>query len=136
MTSDVFVDTNVFIKIFNAEESYESTVRSLVRLAEAGWNFRISCITHFEILWGFELYGGDVEKYRDVLSEFEIEVVPLVKDDVELASKYCRSKSKIRDYLIGATVLNRNGYLLTYNVDDFRWIGRAFTPERFIESVK
>ena len=131
--SKVFIDSNVFIKIFNEEEGYEETIRSLVKIKEAGWNFCISCIVHFEILWGFELYGGDVEKYWNVIKELEIEVVPLTKEDVELASKLCRSKSKIRDHFIGATVVNRKGYLLTYNVNDFKWTKRAYTPENFVK---
>ena len=133
--SEVFIDSNVFIKIFNEEEGYEETIRSLVKIKEAGWNFSISCIVHFEILWGFELYSGDVEKYWNIVREFEIEVVPLTKEDVELASKLCRSKSKIRDYFIGATVVNRRGYLLTYNVDDFKWAKRAHTPEDFVSAL-
>ena len=130
---DVFIDTNVFIKIFNKEESYEDTIECLVRIKEGGWNFKISCIVHFEILWGFELYGGKVEKYWNVIREFEIDIVPLTKNDVELASKLCRSKSRIRDYFIGATAVNKNCPLLTYNVDDFKWTERAYTPEDFVK---
>ena len=130
--SDVFIDSNVFIKIFNAEDNFEDTIQSLVRIKEKNWNFKISCIVHFEILWGFNLYGGDVKKYLAILDEFEIEIVPLTKEDVELASKLCKSKSKIRDYFIGATVINRNGYLLTYNVSDFKWTKKAYIPEDFV----
>lgn len=131
--SDIFIDTNVFIKIFNKEENYEKTIECLVKIKESGWNFKISCIVHFEILWGFELYGGNVEKYWNIIREFEIDIVPLTKNDVELASKLCRSKSRIRDYFIGATVMNRNSFLLTYNVNDFKWTKRAYTPEDFIK---
>ena len=131
--SDIFIDTNVFIKIFNKEENYEKTIECLVKIKESGWNFKISCIVHFEILWGFEIYGGNVEKYWNIIREFEIDIVPLTKNDVELASKLCRSKSRIRDYFIGATVMNRNSFLLTYNVNDFKWTKRAYTPEDFIK---
>ena len=131
--SDIFVDTNVFIKIFNKEENFEKTIECLVEIKEHGWDFKISCIVHFEILWGFELYGGDVEKYWNVIKEFEIDIVPLTKEDVELASRLCRSKSRIRDYFIGATVVNRDGYLLTYNVNDFKWLKKAYTPEDFVK---
>ena len=132
--SDVFVDTNVIIKNFNKEKNFEKTIECLVEIKERGWDFKISCIVHFEILWGFELYGGDVEKYWNVIREFKVDIVPLTKDDVELASKLCKSKSRIRDYFIGATVVNRNGYLLTYNVNDFKWLKRAYTPEDFVKN--
>ncbi len=108
------------------------TIESLVWIKERDWKFRISCIVHFEILLGFELYGGDTGKYWRIIKEFEIEIVPLTKENVELASKLCRSKSKIRDYFIGAAVVNRKGYLLTYNVDDFKWTERAYIPEDFV----
>ena len=132
---EVFIDSNVFIRIFNKEEGYEKTIESIVEIKESGWKFKISCIVHFEILWGFELYGGDVKKYWNVIREFDIEIVPLTKEDVELASKLCRSKGKIRDYFIGATVVNRSGYLLTYNVNDFKWTERAYAPEDFVRQI-
>lgn len=132
---DVFIDSNVFIKIFNKEDGYERTIKSLVEIGEKSLNFKISCITHFEILWGFELYSGNVEKYWNIIREFEIEVVPLTKEDVELASRLCKSKIKIRDYFIGATVMNWKGYLLTYNVSDFKWMEKVYTPEDFASAI-
>jgi len=134
--SEVFIDTNVFIKIFNKESGYRETIDSLVEIRMRGWKFRISCITHFEILWGFSFYGGDVNKYWNIISEFDIDIVPLTKEDVELASKFCKSKSKIRDFFIGSTVVNRNGCLLTHNLSDFKWVDRVFTPEDFVKLVQ
>ena len=74
-----------------------------------------------------------VEKYWNIIREFEIDIIPLTKEDVELSSKLCRSKNRIRDYFIGATVVNRNGNLLTYNVNDFKWTKRAYIPEDFVK---
>ena len=95
----------------------------------------MSCIAHFEILWGFQLYGGDVGKYSNILRTFDVEIVSLSKEDVELASRLCKSRSKVRDYFIGSTVLNRKGYLLTYNVSDLGWV-EAYTPEEFVRTFK
>jgi predicted nucleic acid-binding protein len=134
--SEVFIDTNVFIKIFNKESGYRETIDSLVEIRMGGWKFCVSCITHFEILWGFSFYGGDVDRYWKIISEFGIDIVPLTKEDVELASRFCKSKSKIRDFFIGATVVNRNGYLLTYNLSDFKWVDRVFTPEDFVKHMQ
>ncbi len=135
--SDVFVDTNVLIRVLNKEENYRDTIKSLAAIKVNGSNFKMSCITHFEILWGFSLYGGDVKKYENIIKKFEFEIVPLTKGDVELASKYCRSRNRVRDYFIGATVKNRGGILLTYNVSDFKWVDKVYTPEEFVEnSVK
>jgi len=132
---EVFLDTNVFIKIFNKEKDYEKTINSIAEIKSKGYNLKISCITHFEILWGFALYGEDknVRKYEKLLETLEIEVIPLTKKDVEVSAKYCRNKAKIRDYFIGASVKNRNSYLLTYNISDFRWLEKVSTPEDFIE---
>jgi len=135
--SDVFVDTNVLVRVLNKEENYRDTIKSLATIKVHGFNFKMSCIVHFEILWGFSLYGGDVEKYENIIKKFEFEIIPLKKEDVELASKYCRNRNRVRDCFIGATVKNRGGTLLTYNVSDFKWVDNVYTPEEFVEnSVK
>ncbi|MBE8540601.1 PIN domain-containing protein [Geoglobus acetivorans] len=133
--SDVFLDTNVLVRVLNREEGYKDTIKSLAKIKVNNFTFKMSCIVHFEILWGFSLYGGEVEKYENILKKYEFEIVPLTKEDVELASKYCNEKSRIRDYFIGATVKNRKGTLLTYNLSDFKWIGDVHTPEEFVENL-
>jgi len=37
--SDLFIDTNVFLRIFNREERYEDTINSLAMLKAKGWDF-------------------------------------------------------------------------------------------------
>lgn len=133
--SNVFVDTNVLVRVLNKEENYRDTIKSLATIKVNGFNFKMSCIVHFEILWGFSLYGGNVEKYENIIKKFEFQIIPLTKEDVELASKHCRKKNKVRDCLIGATVKNRGGVLLTYNVSDFKWVGNVYTPEEFVENL-
>jgi|Deesub1362A_J573_1020465.scaffolds.fasta_scaffold00753_12 predicted nucleic acid-binding protein len=132
---DVFVDTNVLVKVLNKEENYKDTIKSLATIKVSGFNFKMSCIVHFEVLWGFSLYGGDVEKYENIIKKFEFEITSLTKEDVELASKYCKNRSKVRDYFIGATTKNRGGILLTYNVPDFKWVDKVYTPEGFVENL-
>ncbi len=132
--SDVFVDTNVLVRVLNKEENYRDTIKSLAAIKVNGFNFKMSCIVHFEILWGFSLYGGDVKKYENIIKKFEFELTPLTKEDVELASKYCKNKSQVRDCFIGATTKNREGILLTYNVSDFKWVDKVYTPEEFVEN--
>jgi predicted nucleic acid-binding protein len=133
--SDVFVDTNVLVKVLNKEENYKDTIKSLATIKVSGLNFKMSCIVHFEILWGFSLYGGDVEKYENIIRKFEFEIAPLTKEDVELASKYCKNRNRVRNYFIGAANKNRGAFLLTYNVSDFKWVDKVYTPEGFVENL-
>ena len=133
--SDVFIDTNVLLRVFNEEAGFEDTIEDIAEIKSSGHDLNISCITHFELLWGYYLYaeGSDFpEKYENVRNVLEIGIVDLTKRDIEVAAMRCRSKSKIRDYFIGSTVKNRSGSLLTYNVVDFRWIENVYTPHQFL----
>ena len=108
---------------------------TIAEIKSSGHELNISCITHFELLWGYYLYAeGDdfLEKYENVRNVPEIGIVDLTKRDIEVAAMRCRSKNKIRDYFIGSTVKNRGGSLLTYNVVDFRWIENIYTPHQFL----
>lgn len=133
--SDVFIDTNVLLRVFNEEAGFEDTIEDIAEIKSSGHDLNISCITHFELLWGYYLYAeGDdfLEKYENVRNVLEIEIVDFTKRDVEVASMHCRSKNKIRDYFIGSTVKNRSGILLTYNLVDFTWIENVCTPHQFL----
>jgi predicted nucleic acid-binding protein len=132
--SDVFIDTNVLLRVFNEEAGFEDTIEDIAEIKNSGYDLNISCITHFELLWGYYLYAeGDefLEKYENVRNVLGIEIVDLTERDVEVAAMHCRNKNKIRDYVIGSTVKNRSGSLLTYNVTDFRWMGNVCTPHQF-----
>ncbi|PXF56688.1 MAG: hypothetical protein C4B59_16505 [Candidatus Methanogaster sp.] len=133
--SDVFIDTNVLLRVFNEEAGFEDTIEDIAEIKSNGNDLNISCITHFELLWGYYLYarGSDfLEKYENVRNVLEIGIVDLAEEDAEVASMRCRSKNKIRDYFIASTVKNRGGSLLTYNVVDFRWIENVYTPHQFL----
>jgi predicted nucleic acid-binding protein len=122
-------------RVFNEEAGFEDTIEEIAEIKSSGHELNISCITHFELLWGYYLYAEDsnfLEKYKNVRNVLEIEIIDLDKEAVEVAAMRCRSKNKIRDYLIGATVKNRSGSLLTYNVVDFRWIENVYTPHQFL----
>ena len=73
-----------------------------------------------------------MEEYGDLRDALEIQIIDLTVNDVEMAASYCKSKSKIRDYFIGSTVKNRNGYLLPYNLADFKWMENVLTPRQFL----
>jgi predicted nucleic acid-binding protein len=133
--SDVFTDTNVLLRVFNEEAGFEDTIEDIAEIKSGGHDLNISCITHFELLWGYYLYAeGDnfLEKYENVRNVLEIEIVDFTKRDVEVAAMHCRSKNKIRDYFIGSAVENRSGILLTYNLVDFTWMGNVCTPHQFL----
>ena len=133
--SEVFFDTNVLLRIFNEEVGFEETIEDIAEIKSSGHNLNISCITHFELLLGYYLYGKSndfLEEYGDLRDALEIQIIDLTVKDVELAAAYCKSKSKIRDYFIGSTVKNRNGYLLTYNLADFTWMENVLTPRQFL----
>ena len=59
--SDVFIDTNVLLRVFNEEAGFEDTIEDIAEIKNSGHDLNISCITHFELLWGYYLYaeGGD-----------------------------------------------------------------------------
>lgn len=129
--SDVFIDTNVLLRVFNEEAGFEDTIEEIAEIKSRGHELNISCITHFELLWGYYLYteGDDfLEKYENVRNVLEIGIVDLTKRDIEVAAMRCRSKNKIRDYFIGSAVKNRGGSLLTYNVVDCRWMENQEFP--------
>ena len=133
--SDVFIDTNVLLRVFNEEAGFEDTIEDIAEIKSRGHGLNISCITHFELLWGYYLYAEGsnfLEKYENVRNVLEIEIIDLGKEDVEVAAMRCRSKNKIRDYFIGSAVKNRGGSLLTYNVVDFRWMENVCTPHQFL----
>ena len=133
--SDVFIDTNVLLRVFNEEAGFEDTIEDIAEIKSRGHDLNISCITHFELLWGYYLYtegSNFLEKYENVRNVLEIEIIDLDKEDVEVAAMRCKSKNKIRDYFIGSAVKNRSGSLLTYNVVDFRWIENVYTPHQFL----
>jgi predicted nucleic acid-binding protein len=150
--SDVFIDTNVLLRVFNEEAGFEDAIEDIAEIKSSGHELNISCITHFELLWGYYLYAegddflkkyenvrnGDdfLEKYENVRNVLEIEIVDFTKRDVEVAAMHCRSKNQIRDYFIGSTVKNRSGILLTYNLVDFTWVENVCTPHQFLIGKK
>ena len=58
--SDVFIDTNVLLRVFNEEAGFEDTIEDIAEIKSSGHDLNISRITHFELLWGYYLYAeGD-----------------------------------------------------------------------------
>jgi predicted nucleic acid-binding protein len=96
------------------------------------------------LLW-YKTLGFQKKDFDDELSSARIEVIELsetLADSVtQNALKYRRAfpfKHHARDYIIGTTALENKATLITYNVDDFRWVaeegGMLDTPENFLSS--
>lgn len=82
--------------------------------------FYISVVTHFEILWGYHLARLPPKNYEGFLNDLNIQVVPLLKSDVEAAASLKPSKKDILDALIASCVLRLDAKLITFNEDDFK----------------
>lgn len=85
-----------------------------------GDTFYISVITHFEILWGYSLAKLPSKNYEGFLNDLNIEVVPLLKSDVETAASLKPPKKDILDALIASCALRLDAKLITFNEDDFK----------------
>lgn len=106
----VILDTSVL-----SDPGLNSMTQELERNPE--FEFSISVITHFEILWGYALACRDPTKYEKFLDTTKVDILPLSRTDAELSAKWCPTPDAIRDAFIAATVKRYNAILWTRDSD-------------------
>lgn len=90
----------------------------------SSFEFCISMLTHFQILWGYTLANKSSEKYDVFIKTIGIETVPLTKLDSEEASRMKPSKKDLVDALIAAMVKRYQGILWTKDYDFLKFLPR------------
>jgi predicted nucleic acid-binding protein len=129
MTS-VFVDANVFLRFFTADDSCQhESAEKLFREAAAG---RVSLVTGppvlFEIAWTLRsAYGLKADRILDVLSRIvslsglDLADGPVVEEAISIATK---SGTEFADsYILASSRRLGAGCVATFNKKDFRKMG-------------
>jgi predicted nucleic acid-binding protein len=60
------------------------------------------------------------KNYEIFLNDFDIQIIPLLKSDVEKAASLRPSKRDVLDALIASCSLRLSAKLVTFNKDDFK----------------
>ena len=114
----VFLETSLLSDIKLRELSEE------IVQGRSSFEFCISVLTHFQILWGYTLANRSSEKYDGFIKRIGIEVIPLTKLDSEKTSRMKPSKKDLVDALIAATVKRYEAVLWTKDSDFLKFLPR------------
>jgi len=114
----VFLETSLLSDVKLRELSEE------IVQGRSSFEFCISVLTHFQILWGYTLANRSEEKYDAFIKSIGIEVIPLTKSDSEEASRMKPSKKDLVDALIAATVERYEAVLWTKDSDFLKFLPR------------
>lgn len=114
----VFLETSLLSDVKLRELSEE------IVQGRSSFEFCISVLTHFQILWGYTLANRSSEKYDGFIKRIGIEVIPLTKLDSEEASRMKPSKKDLVDALIAATVKRYEAVLWTKDSDFLKFLPR------------
>ena len=121
----VFLETSLLSDV-KLRELSEEIVRG-----RSSFEFCMSVLTHFQILWGYALANKSSEKYDEFIKMIGVDVVPLTKLDSEEASRMKPSKKDIVDALIAAIVKRYEAILWTKDSDFLK-----FLPKDNVRLVK
>lgn len=108
----VFLDTSVLSDLKLSDVGSE-----IVKRRQAGDEFYLSVITHFQVMWGYRSAGLSSEKYERLLEVGEIEISALTRTDVEAAAEMKPKKSDLLDALIAASVQRYDASIWTGDRD-------------------
>jgi predicted nucleic acid-binding protein len=108
----VFLDTSVLSDLKLSDVGPE-----IVKRRQAGDEFYLSVITHFQVMWGYRSAGLSSEKYERLLEVGEIEISALTRTDVEAAAEMKPKKSDLLDALIAASVQRHDASIWTGDRD-------------------
>ncbi len=103
----------------------------------------MSIIAYVETLLWYKSLGLTKTDFDEELANIGVLVIGLSETLADAttsrAINYRKSfpfKHHARDYIIGTTALENKALLITYNLDDFRWVveegGVVDTPENFL----
>jgi predicted nucleic acid-binding protein len=106
-------------------------------------DLQISIIAYVETLLWYKALGLKREDLDEELKNLEVSVTELSQDLADRISanalrhrKMFPFKDHARDYVIGTSALESKATLISYNLDDFRWVkeegGAVDTPESFL----
>lgn len=108
----IFLDTSVLSDLKLSDVGSE-----IVRRRQAGDEFYLSVITHFQVMWGYRSAGLSSERYERLLDVGEIEISALTRTDVEAAAEMKPKKSDLLDALIAASVQRYDASIWTGDRD-------------------
>jgi len=103
----------------------------------------ISIIVYVETLLWYKSRGIKRTDFEEELQRLGVDVAELSRDIADKtnanALKHRKTfpfKQHARDYVIGTSALEHKATLLTYNLNDFKWVtaegGTVCTPETFL----
>ncbi len=106
-------------------------------------DLQISIIAYVETLLWYKALGLKQEDFDEELKNLGISVTELSRDLADRvtanALRHGRMfpfKHHARDYIIGTSALESRARLISYNLDDFKWVGEeggaVDTPESFL----
>lgn len=113
---DELVDTNVFSRIFKGDVLVKNYVENL--------NAAVDAVIHIECLQGSKS-NQEKSRIRKYLSNFPtfLTTPEVSRRAIELINTYSNSHGLfLADALIAATALENDLTIVTYNVDDFKFI--------------
>lgn len=115
----IFLDTSIL-----SEADLPLLIERITENYSHGDRFFISSLVHSQIEWGYFKARRSSSKYREFLSAFEVEVIPLTKTDSEKAASLKLQDGGVLDALIASTVSRLNGFLWTEDRDFLRFLPR------------
>lgn len=103
----------------------------------------LSIVAYVETLLWYKALGLTKADFDGELANIGISVMGLSEPLADRVTYYAIKHRKTfpfrhhaRDYVIGTTALENKATLITYNLDDFRWVreedGTVDTPENFL----
>ena len=106
----------------------------------------ISIITYVETLLWYRSRGFKKTDFDEELESLGMDVTKLSQEMADKitgnALKHRKTfpfKHHARDYVIGTSALENKATLITYNLDDFKWVteegGTVYTPESFLATA-
>lgn len=113
----VVLDTSVL-----SDPGLDFIARELKRNPEM--EFSVSVITHFEILWGYELAHREPIKYEKFLRVTRADILPFLQTDAEVGAKWRPEPQDIRDALVAATAKRHDAIVWTRDSGFLKFLSR------------
>lgn len=115
----IFLDTSLL-----SDARLATVATEIADQSRAGYEFYLSAITHFQLMWGYSIAHKSPEKYSAFLRRARVEIAPLTRADAEEAAKLKPGKADLLDALIAASVKRLDATVWTADKDFFKFLSR------------
>jgi predicted nucleic acid-binding protein len=116
----VFLDTSIL-----SDEKRDSTRTEMLRASGTGLQLYLSAISHFQILWGYNMAKMSSAYYHRFLEIGAVEIAPLIRADAEEAAKMKPSKEDLLDALIASSAKRYGAIVWTGDKDFLKFLPKS-----------